>query len=159
MKRVSLGLLVLAAAPAAQAQAQSEFERFALTVAGACLNSGSTPEEAPAAVTTCGKMLVDLDALKSAAPDIAGHDLNVYNIVRGMGLTRVAASFGRIDGVRSARVCERTEEAWTHTAMVKPAFSSQYADMIQNLVTQTAATIRTCRLEFGTPEGGWPLPG
>jgi hypothetical protein len=85
MKRVSLALLVLAAAPAAQAQAQSEFERLALTVAGACLNSGSTPEEAPAAVTTCGKMLVDLDALKSAAPDIAGHDLNVYNIVRGMG--------------------------------------------------------------------------
>jgi hypothetical protein len=158
MKRILVMLLVFGVAPAAQAQEQTEFERYALAIAGACLNSESTPEAAPAAVTVCEKMVTDIDTLKSAVPDVAGHDLNVYHIVRGMGLSRVAASYGRIDGVRSARVCQRTEDAWRHTSQVVAASSPTYTDTIRTLVTSTTDAITKCRSEFGTPAGAPPLP-
>ena len=54
-----------------------------------------------------------------------------------MALSRIAASIGRIDGVRSARVCERVGRgvAAYRADRVKPEHSPQYADTIRNLVT------------------------
>lgn len=157
MKRLLVGLIALAVAPVAHAQT-TEFENAAIAVANACLAGGSTPEAAPAAVTACEKLLVDLETLKSAAPAIAGHDLNVYHVVAGMALTRIASSYGRIDGVRSARVCQRTEDAWRHTSQIVPASSPAYMATIDELVKSSVSTIRLCRSEFGTPAGAPALP-
>lgn len=157
MKRSLAVLMILAGAPVAHAQT-SEFENAAVAVANACLTSGSTKEAAPAAVAACEKLLVDLETVKSAAPGIAGHDLHVYHVVASMALTRIAASYGRIDGVRSARVCQRTEDSWRHTSQIIAASSPAYAGTIDGLVRTASDTIAKCRGEFGAPAGAPALP-
>jgi hypothetical protein len=153
----ALALLATMGAPFAHAQT-SEFESAALVVANPCLTSGSTPEAAPAAVAACEKLIVDLATLKAAAPDIAGHDLNVYHIVASMAHSRVASSYGRIDGVRSARVCQRSEDSWRHVSQIAPASSPAYAATIDDLVKSSTETIAKCRSEFGMPAGAPLLP-
>ncbi len=161
MKSSFMALVALLAAGALEAHAQTPaptpFEASATGLAGACLAAKPTPEGAPAAVTLCEKLIVDLNALKAASASLSPHDSNVYHLVTGMAQSRVAASFGRIDGVRSARVCQRTEQAWSHTAQVVAANSPAYASMIETLRTSTQTTIGTCRSEFGTPAGATPL--
>lgn len=157
MKRSLAVLMILAGAPVAHAQT-SEFENAALAVANACLTSGSTKETAPTAVAACEKLLVDLETVRSAAPGIAGHDVNVYHVVASMAQSRIAASYGRIDGVRSARVCQRTEDSWRHTSQIVPASSPAYAAMIDGLVKSASDTIAKCRGEFGAPANAAALP-
>jgi hypothetical protein len=159
MKLSCTALLALAAAGALHAHAQTAtpFETSATGAASACLAAPQTPEGAPAAITACEKLIVDLNALKTANTSLGPHDTNVYHIVMGMAETRVAASMGRIDGVRSARVCQRTENAWTHIAQTVAASSPGYTGMIDNLRASTQKTIGICRSEFGTPAGATPL--
>lgn len=153
----AVALLATTGAPVAHAQV-SEFENAALAVANSCLTSGSTPEAAPAAVAACEKLIVDLATLKAAAPGLAGHDLNVYHIVASMAHSRVAASFGRIDGVRSARVCQRSEQSWTHVSQIVAASSPAYGPTIDGLFKSSTGTIAKCRSEFGAPAGAAALP-
>lgn len=159
MKSSCMALVALFAAGGLQAHAQTPttFEASATGAASACLAAQQTPEGAPAAITACEKLIVDLDALKAGNLSLGPHDTNVYHIVMGMAETRVAASMGRIDGVRSARVCQRTEKAWTHIAQTVAASSPGYTDMIDNLRASTQKTIGICRSEFGTPAGAVPL--
>lgn len=161
MKALRIALVALAGAGGmgASAQAPSAFENQATSLAAACLAAQTTtPEAASGAIIACEKLISDLDVLKQANPSLSGHDLNVFLIVRGMGETRVASSYGNIDGVRSARVCERTERSWTLTSQVNKAQSPGYAAMIDKLVGSAIPAISKCRQEFGTPIGAAPLP-
>lgn len=161
MKTLRFGLMALACAGGigASAQAPTAFETQATSMASACLSSDtSTPEAAGAAIVTCEKLIVDIDALRQANPSISGHDLNVFLVVRGMGESRVAGSYGRIDGVRSARVCDRMERNWTLTSQLNQALSPTYADLIGNLVGSAIPAVSKCRQEFGAPVGAAPLP-
>ncbi len=160
MKTRCLALTALAAVIVlpAHAQTPTPFESQATGIATPCLQAESTPEAAPGAVTSCQKLAVDLAGLKTATPSLAGHDLNVYHVVMSMAQSRIASSYGRIDGVRSARVCQHTENAWSHVAKITPADSPSYAAMIGDLRSSSVGAIGKCRNEFGTPAGAAPLP-
>ncbi len=150
---------LLVATPVAHAQEPTAFESMATSIAAPCLNSGSTPDTAPFAIAACEQSILDLEAAKSANGPLSPHDLNVYNVVMSMAHSRVASSYGRIDRVRSARVCQRTEQAWTHASHIIAEASPAYAAMITTMVESAAGVIRTCRSEFGTPDGAASSPG
>jgi len=161
MKTLRVGLMALAVAGAVEASAQAppSFETQATALAAGCLSAGNeTPEAASGAIAACEKLIVDLDALKQASPALGGHDLNVFLIVKAMGETRVASTYGKIDGVRSARVCDRTERGWVSVSQVNKADSPAYAAMVDRLVASSVGAIGKCRQEFGTPAGATPLP-
>ena len=161
MKTLRVALMAAACAGGfgASAQSPTAFETQATSLASACLSApNSTPETASAAIAPCEKLIVDIDALKQANPSLAGHDLNVFLLVKSMGETRVAGSYGAIDGVRSARVCDRTERGWTLISQVNKAQSPTYVGTIDNLVRSSISAISKCRQENGTPAGAAPLP-
>lgn len=158
MRCLVLAALVSASGLPAYAQTPSQFETQATGFANPCLQITPTPETAQAAVTACDKVIVDLNALKSATPDLTGHDLNVYLVVISMAQARIGNAYGKLDGVRSARVCQRMESSWAATSQINTAMSPGYADLIKNLVDTSVSTTTKCRNEFGTPVGAAPLP-
>ncbi|MDP3739317.1 MAG: hypothetical protein Q8R02_18150 [Hyphomonadaceae bacterium] len=161
MKTLHVALMALACACGFEASAQSPptFETQATSLAADCLAApNATPEAASAAVVTCEKLIVDVDTLKQANPSLGGHDLNVFLIVKSMGESRVAGSYGRIDGVRSARVCDRTERSWALISQLNKTQSPGYAPMMDQLVASTIPAITKCRQENGTPAGAPSLP-
>jgi hypothetical protein len=159
MKALRVVLAALACAGGASAQSPTAFETQATSMASACLSSDvSTPEAATAAVVTCEKLIVDVEALKQANPSLGGHDLNVFLVVKSFGETRVAASYGTIDSVRSARVCERMERNWALLAQLNKSLSPHYAGLIDNLVASAIPAVSKCRQENGAPAGAAPLP-
>jgi hypothetical protein len=159
MKSSCMALVALFAAAGLEARAQttSEFEGIATTLANACM--GAVPKDNPQlAITTCDKLIVDIDTLKAAAPSLAGHDLNVYRVVVAMAQSRVGNSMGIVDGARTARVCDRVERAWDQVSKIDAAASPSYAAVIKNLTDSSVTTTRLCRTEKGTPAGAAPLP-
>jgi hypothetical protein len=161
MKTFRVCLMALAATGGFSASAQSPptFETKATALSVSCMSAGNqTPEEASGAIAACEKLIVDLNALRQSNPALGGHDLNVFLLVKAMGEAAVASSYGKIDGVRSARVCDRTERGWMSVSQIKKAESPAYAVMVDQLVASSVGAITKCRQEFGTPAGATPLP-
>jgi hypothetical protein len=152
-----LPLVMLAAAPAS-AQGATPFETTATTAAGPCLAIQVSPETALAVIAACDKLVGDIAVLSQANSPLSGHDLNVSSIVASMAHSRVANSYGKIDGVRSARVCQRMEMSWTESSKLDPSASPAYAPMIKDLVQGAISTVSKCRGEFGTPAGAAAVP-
>jgi hypothetical protein len=155
---ITLAVFALGAGVPALAQAPSTLETQMTGLAGSCLAAKVTPETAQDAVMFCDKLVADLAAFKQGTPNLMGHDLNVFHVVMAMAQSRVANSYGKLDGVRSARVCERMELSWQATSAIDPGLSPSYATMIKSLVDTSVSTTRTCRNEFGAPPGAIPLP-
>jgi hypothetical protein len=159
MKALRVVLAALACAGGASAQSPTAFETQATSLANACLSSDiSTPEAANATVATCEKLITDVEALKQANPSISGHDLNVFFVVKSFGESRIAGSYGKIDGVRSARVCDRMERNWALLSQLNKAQSPHYAGLIDQLIGSAIPAVSKCRQENGAPVGAAPLP-
>lgn len=151
-------LLALGVGASAFAQTPTALENQMTGLAAGCMAFKVTPETAQSAVTSCDKLVADLEALKQSTPGLAGHDLNVFHVVMAMAQTRVANSYGKLDGVRSARVCQRMELSWRATSAVDATQSPGYATLIKGLVDSSVSTTRLCRNEFGAPVDAAPLP-
>jgi hypothetical protein len=128
-------------------------------MAATCLAAKhDTPETAATAVVPCQKLLDDLTALKTSKPPLSVPDLNDVLLVQAMGEARVAASYGVIDGARTARVCAGVEREWTALSQFDKARSPAYASAIDDLIKSDIPTVTLCRKEQGTPAGATKLP-
>lgn len=155
---VATMLAAAIAAPAVAQTQQSEFERYAIAVANPCLQSQPTPEGAADVLSKCEKASADLMTLKAPVPDVAGHDLNAFHIVRGSVFARLARSNMVLHGVNSRPVCDAMENAWTHFAAFKPADSPAYESMAKTLTDSSVAEIAACRAALGPSQAATPLP-
>lgn len=142
----------------ASAQGTSTFESRATTLANSCLIAQATAEAAVTTVAACDKVVTDLAALKASTTNPSGHDSNVFSVVTAMAQTRIANTYGKVDGVRSARVCQRVELAWAETSKLDAAASPSYAAMMKDMVDASISATTKCRNEFGTPADAAPLP-
>jgi hypothetical protein len=159
MRLVLLAAFAVALAPAASGQAtQSEFERYAIAISNPCLQLQVTAESAADVAAKCEKTGADLMLLKSAVPDVAGHDLNVFHIVRGSVFARLARVNAILYGVKSQPVCGALESAWTHFAAFKVADSPSHEAAARQLSTSTVGEVKAGRAEFGAPDNATPLP-
>lgn len=155
-------LIFGAALPASAQHKSSEFETVSLAVYGPCNRATFTDvATATQGEAACIKLLSDMDVVKQAAgANVTAHDMNIFHLLKSAGALRVGRAYLMLDNnVRTARVCQRAEEAWTHGAMVDVTASpAEYTNLMKPMLTDAAGLARTCRAEFGTPAGAAALP-
>jgi hypothetical protein len=91
----------------------------------------------------------------SAAP-IGVH--SVYSFWESALRTIRAEAMAKADGVRSARVCLESEEAWRALYRVNLAsIGPTSAQVVRETRTGSRPLIELCRSENGKPDWAWPL--
>ena len=159
-------VLVCAAAAAclggaAHAQTpRTNFEQMLGIVSRWCLEAMSDANQtAEARLSTCETGLASVERLGAAQDNPSALDRNYYNFLRSFMHTSIANSQARIDGGRTARVCDNAEKSWAAASLINPADSPEA--MHKSLQTAREAAIaiaRACRAHNGPPPGAPALP-
>jgi len=97
-----------------------------------------------------------LAGLIAANPVVPDYERDFLLFTKATVELSVGGAYGAIDGVRSARVCEKSEQSWATAGQI-PA-DSPFSDSVRRTEQGSIDTIRLCRNEQGTPAWGRPLP-
>ncbi|MEY4879610.1 MAG: hypothetical protein RJB62_1079 [Pseudomonadota bacterium] len=155
MPRIFFTALVLAAGLATPAAAQDQFTESTAAANALFENCLAAAEAGPPAraIAECESAERAVTDLQSRYPDALLWEKDFIWLMRAGIHMQVSGAYGDADGVRSARVCERTERWWLALGNITPgsAFDQSGNGADQNLVRQ-------CRSEHGTPSWARPLP-
>ena len=155
MTRPFLLVLVMAAGLCAPAAAQDQFTESTAAANALFENCLAAAEAGPPAwaIAECESAEQAVIDLQAQYPDALLWEKDVTWLMRAGIHMQVSGAYGDADGVRSARVCERTERWWLALGNITPgsAFDQSGNGADQNLVRQ-------CRSEHGTPSWARPLP-
>ncbi|NBC88799.1 MAG: hypothetical protein GVX90_04805 [Alphaproteobacteria bacterium] len=156
-------VLLLVAAPLALSQPASAQERdlgpvinFWTKLAVLCIEANDDESLALAERLKACDMVADLMDRSFADPDKAPRnqaEANVFWSRRSAVHSIRGTILGRIDGVRSRRVCEEVQSQWKALLKVRPeAYPARYhklAESHERVKASAAKVWNTCREEFG----------
>jgi hypothetical protein len=152
-------LVLICAWFAAPAPAQDDALGVYSDASAACLDRSAAPMTPEQKIAVCGAALTALDDVYARSLDPSSHETNVYRLQRVFAHVAIAGAYGTLDRVRSSRVCNEVESAWTELAQIVDRESpSDFQQAIANSRASVLGTTTRCRAEKGTPAGAAPLP-
>jgi len=142
-------------AMSALAQPVTPFTQAAAAHYNTCLE-GSDTLPAAEVLQSCNAAEQGFVALRAENAGAYTDEMDYVIFMHVAVQSAIAGAATRVDGARSARVCDAIERSWRTLADISPATS--YGEIINSTAERVANTVRLCRSEKGTPSWARPLP-